>query len=459
VRRLRVLITNNTLAERAGSELWVRDLATALLARGHAPIAFSTQLGEVAHELRQQTVPVIDRLDAIGAPLDLVHGHHHLETMTALLRFPGVPAVYVCHGWLPWQEAPPRFPSIRRYVAVDDTCRDRLVCEYGIPEAHVRVLLNFVDLARFAPRDPLPARPRRALVFSNAASEHTHLPAVREACTRAGVTVDALGIGSGTAAVRPEEVLAGYDVVFAKGRSALEALAVGAAVVLCDANGVGPLVMSGNFDRLRRLNFGVRVSREPVSPEVLAGELARYDAADAAAVARRVRAEAGREAAVDELIGIYREVLAEHAASPAPDPVEEARAASAYLRWLGPFLKAEMGAIEQRERLWARGEHARLAAERDRLGPSRTRCAPRRGGSRRPSAASPTSWRRHARRSTPCAARSPSAAATGCWPHRSSASSCAFSSASPRPVRTLPGAGSSRSRPRDRGWRGSRTAS
>ena len=258
--------------------------------------------------------------------------------------------------------------------------------------------------------------------------EHTHLPAVRKACTRAGVTVDALGIGSGTAAVRPEEVLAGYDVVFAKGRSALEALAVGAAVVLCDANGVGPLVMSGNFDRLRRLNFGVRVSREPVSPEVLAGELARYDAADAAAVARRVRAEAGREAAVDELIGIYREVLAQHAASPAPDPVEEARAASAYLRWLGPFLKAEMG-------------------------------APRRGGSRRPSAASPTSWRRHARRSTPCAAPSPSAAATGCWPHRSSASSCAFSSASPRPVRTLPGAGSSRSRPRDRGWRGSRTAS
>ena len=45
MRRLRVLITNNTLAERAGSELWVRDLATALLARGHAPIAFSTPIG------------------------------------------------------------------------------------------------------------------------------------------------------------------------------------------------------------------------------------------------------------------------------------------------------------------------------------------------------------------------------------------------------------------------------
>lgn len=42
---LRILITNNTLANRAGSELYVRDLATALLDGGHTPIAYSTILG------------------------------------------------------------------------------------------------------------------------------------------------------------------------------------------------------------------------------------------------------------------------------------------------------------------------------------------------------------------------------------------------------------------------------
>src|SRR2546430_4332475 len=31
-----------------------------------------------------------------------------------------------CHGWLPWEETPPHFPRILRYVAVDHTCRDRL---------------------------------------------------------------------------------------------------------------------------------------------------------------------------------------------------------------------------------------------------------------------------------------------------------------------------------------------
>lgn len=42
---MRVLITNNTLAGRAGSELYVRDLALALLRRGHTPLAYSTNLG------------------------------------------------------------------------------------------------------------------------------------------------------------------------------------------------------------------------------------------------------------------------------------------------------------------------------------------------------------------------------------------------------------------------------
>jgi hypothetical protein len=59
---VRVLITNNTLAARAGSELYVRDLALALLARGHQPIAYSRRLGEVAAEIRRATVPVVDDL-------------------------------------------------------------------------------------------------------------------------------------------------------------------------------------------------------------------------------------------------------------------------------------------------------------------------------------------------------------------------------------------------------------
>ena len=92
---MRILITNNRLAERAGTELYTRDIAAALVARGHEPIVYSQVLGEVAEELRAAAVPVVDDLERISEPPDIVHGHHHLETMTALQWFPGVPAVFV----------------------------------------------------------------------------------------------------------------------------------------------------------------------------------------------------------------------------------------------------------------------------------------------------------------------------------------------------------------------------
>jgi hypothetical protein len=88
---LRVLITNNTLAVRAGTEMYVRDLALALMKRGHFPVAYSPILGSVAAELSEATVPVISDLGALGVAPDIIHGHHHLETMAALLHFPETP--------------------------------------------------------------------------------------------------------------------------------------------------------------------------------------------------------------------------------------------------------------------------------------------------------------------------------------------------------------------------------
>jgi hypothetical protein len=360
---VRILITNNTLAMRAGSELYVRDLALALLARGHTPIAFSTALGEVAEELRRATVPVVDDLSAVAEPPDVIHGQHHLETMTALLHFPGVPAVFVCHGWAPWAEAAPIFPRIRCYVAVDEPCRDRLVLDHGIPESQVRILLNFVDLERFRPRAPLPPRPRRALVFSNqAGAASSWVDAVASACAGAGVALDVVGLGCGRPTAEPERLLPDYDLVFAKGRAALESIAVGAAVVLCDAPGAGPMVTAAEFTRLRSLNFGLRALRAPIEVEHLAREIARYDPADAAAVSRRLRDTAGLDAAVDSWLAIYDQVRAAHTAATG-DPVAELRAAGRYLRWLGPFLKQRMWR-EVADRAEAAERHAREEHDR-----------------------------------------------------------------------------------------------
>jgi hypothetical protein len=294
-------------------------------------------LGEVAEELRIAGVEVIDDLKDLAIVPDLIHGQHHLETMTALLHLPQTPAIFICHGAVPWEEIPPIFPRILRYVAVDKACLDRLY-EYNIPPARIQLILNFVDLKRFPLRAPLPPRPKKALIFSNNANEANYIPKVREACQRAGLELDIVGIASGHPCSRPEEVLSSYDLIFAKARSALEALATGAAVITCDAEGFGCMVNTGNLESMRELNFGIRTLNRRMDPETIFNEIQKYDPNDAQDVSRRIRSIADMELVIDKLLALYQEVIEEYAGS-ASDQQAEYKAAAAYLHSLSPRLK------------------------------------------------------------------------------------------------------------------------
>ena len=355
-RGLRILLTCRTLARRTGSEAYTKDLAIGLRRRGFEPIVYAPEGGELAHELKMATVAVIDRLDRLAVLPDLIHGNHHPETITALLHYPDLPAINVCHAWNSEEATPVHHPRVLRYVAVDVVCRDRLVQEEGIPPERVRLLQNAVDLERFRPRGPLPGTPQRALVFSNYATEGSHLEVAAEACRRLGIAFEAIGSGVGRPVAAPERVLGTFDLVFGKARCALEALAVGAAVVLCDATGTGPLVTPANVAALRRENFGIRTILEPLEPEHLVREIRRYDPADAAAASRFVRETAGLEPAIDDLVALYREVVEEFRAAPR-DPLADARAVAEYLRRFAPSWR-------DTDLLRTRLAHAEAEAER-----------------------------------------------------------------------------------------------
>ena len=335
MKQLRILITNNALDRHAGSEVYARDLALALLAHGHLPILFSTVLGAVAEELRQATIPVVDDLAKIAEAPHLIHGQHHLETMMAVLHFPDVPALYICHGWLPWEEDAPLIPNIRRYVAVDDLCFERLNSVCGIPASRIQIIRNAVKMDAFAPRAELPERPKRALVFSNHPAQSPAVDIIRRACLAFGMErVDTMGAVANTSVPRPQEALGAYDVVFAKGRSALEALAVGCAVVVCDIGRLGEMVTSDNVERLRHLNFGVRTIQQPLTEEGLQEQLARYQAHDMPAVQRYIRQNADFDAFFQQVLALYDDVLLDMTTI---DPLVQSRAASAYihsLKWI-----------------------------------------------------------------------------------------------------------------------------
>lgn len=311
---MRVLLAANSLAASGGVATHVRDIAWQLIRRGHLPVVYTPQVGDFSQEMRRQTIPVIDDLQRAPEQPDIIHGHYGLSLMAAMLRFPAAPAVVTCHGWHWPGDTPPNLPNVRRRIAVDQLCVERMMSSYGYRGDEIELVLNGVDLDRFAPRAASPGTPLRAAVFGNYFSESTAEP-ILAACNQAGVEVDLIGRLVGDDCAAPEQRLPEYDLVFAKGRCVWESLASGCAVIVADPAGLGPLITSRGFEAQRRFNFGRRLMVDPLTPEGVAARIAQYDADDAARVCERVRSEDSLDLMMDQLLAIYDDAIRDPAPS------------------------------------------------------------------------------------------------------------------------------------------------
>lgn len=305
--QLRVLLTNICLNGRSGTEIVTRNIALALVRQGHCPIVFTLQDGgSITRELRQASVPVITDLRKLREPVDVVHGHHHPTTAIAAARFPEVPVIFVCHDFAAWYDVPPRLANIGRYIAVDFAIKDRLTQQEGIDPGLVRVILNAVDTERFRPGEPLAPHPSRALLF---AKDRVSVSEVGSACEHAGIPLDIVGGAFGEISAAPEQLMPRYDIVFSSAMTALEALACGRAVVVCDGRGLAGMVTPANYEDWRQKNFGRRTLTRPLTAKSLIEEIEKYDPKGATGVMRRVRKEADVTQQVDAYLACYREAI------------------------------------------------------------------------------------------------------------------------------------------------------
>jgi hypothetical protein len=323
---MRVLVTNCSLRGRSGTEIVTIDLALGLSSRGHEIAVFAPMVGRSAEILRNQGIVVTDRPEELPWKPDIIHGHHNHVLAAALAYFPDVPALFVCHSSIYWFDGPLLLPRVRRFCSVDEACRARLVTEVGCEKEAIELLPNAVDLDLFSPRPPLPARPRRALLLTK---NTAHIAAVRAAAQETGLELDEIGGPFGAEVDDLHARLGHYDVVFATARMALEALAVGCAVVVVDGRGLAGLATSSLVDEWRRNNFGLRLlTREPTK-EAIMTEIGRYDAHDAALTSRRIRDVASLSTHLDRVEAIHRDIVA------TPGALADA---TADLRALGKFV-------------------------------------------------------------------------------------------------------------------------
>ncbi len=325
---LRILITNLFVANFSGSETVVELLADALRRAGHAPMIFAPTLGPQAERMQASGHIVVDRLAMLPQGPDVMHLQHITPALMALVAFPDVPAVFTCHSATIELEAPRFHPQIRRYVAVDDFCRV-LCVKRDIPEDRLSVILNAVDLRRFNARPPLPLKPKSALMLTKTFEQQN---LVRSACAKAGLTLDELGPATRETSDQLEKILPRYDIVFATARMALEAAAVGCAVVVADGRGFAGMLRTENLKAWRRFNFGVGLLTAPVTAAALDAAIAAYDASDVAEVCRCLRLEAS----ADDYAAAYLQLYAQAIGEPVTQDRSHAAATAAWLEDLLP---------------------------------------------------------------------------------------------------------------------------
>lgn len=313
---LKILITNIILSGYSGTETVVRDLAIGFSKLGHKAMVYSPEIGGVSEQIRAAGITIVTELSQLESfKPDIIHGHHHIQTLEAIKYFPDVPAIFVCHSDHSWHDIPPKHKNILSYAAVDRYCQDRMVQHYHFVINKCRLIYNWFDESRFTQARVLNVKPKNALVFSSYARDNHTLATIRTACENYGLKFDVLGYGIGKGTDKPETVIDNYDIIFAKAKCAIEAIAMGAAVIVCDTRGLGGLVTTDNLAEYRSWNFGLKLMTKQITVANITRELKKYSASDAKQVTKFMRKKATLSKSLRYYIYLYQDVIKKWMAS------------------------------------------------------------------------------------------------------------------------------------------------
>ncbi|WP_425098357.1 glycosyltransferase [Tropicibacter sp. S64] len=360
-------MTQRALQSFSGTEMYTAEIARALKARGHEVAVYCPLPGKIANLITPSGIPVKDRLESLPFMPEVIHGHHHLPLMAALAHFDKAPAIHVWHGTRPWVEQVPRHPRIIRYVVTSARMAPRVTAEFGVGADRVRVVPNFVDTLRYSHVRSVAARPTRAVLFGQSGFYAHELAMLEKACTQNGLTLDKVGYAYGNPRPRPEYFLPDYDIAFAVGRSALEAMASGCAVIPIVPQLAGQRITAATLESWAASNYSPRyfTGADRFDTEWMARQLAAWDAADIAEVTAQVRRGNTLERGIDQFEALYGEAIREP--RPAGGPSDYA----GYLAWMTKEADALWlaGETHRTEMETMRRENARLTAELARLAP------------------------------------------------------------------------------------------
>ena len=267
---MRFVLGNRHLLAAGGTEVHLVTVAEHLLRLGHEVRLYAPELGPFADHARRRGLDVHGSLRELPADCDVVFAQDGIVVLDLAERYPQAMTVFrVCGDVFDFQ-LPPQLDGVVDLVVVLSDRYERLAraCAVTVPTLRLRVP---IDIDRLVPLGALHDPPRRAVLLGNY-GERAEL--VREIWSRHGLEVTRVGGDVQTYDVAA--AVADADIVVAKSRAALDAMACGRAVYVYDVFGGDGWVTAESYPALEADNFAGQATGRVIDAAALAADLADY---------------------------------------------------------------------------------------------------------------------------------------------------------------------------------------
>lgn len=271
---MRFVLGNRLMVEVGGTEVHLVTVAEHLQRLGHEAVIYSPELGPYTDYARRRGLAVVSAPPELPAECDVVLSQDTLVAHDLAARYPrALHAFRICGDVFDFQLPPQREGVVDLVMVLSDRyARLAEGCAAKAPVVRLRIP---VDVALRTPVGAIRNRPRRAVMLGNYGYRFDW---VRSVWGEHGVEVERVGAANGA---RPSydvaTALAGADIVVAKSRAALEAMACGRAVYVYDVFGGDGWVTPSVYPTLEADHFAGLATSRVIGPAELAHDLAEYD--------------------------------------------------------------------------------------------------------------------------------------------------------------------------------------
>jgi len=248
---MKILLTNNTLENLAGSETWVMTIDKALEELGH-------QVGTCVASGKDLLIgKIIENPD-----LAIINHNSCLNALSGL----NCKKIFTSHGIIPDLEQPVKGADI--YVSVSEEVQDNLKSK-GFESVIIR---NPIDCDKFKSTRPINDTIKKVLFSSNYQGYAKNV--VIQTCKELGIELEIIGGQNRVSNI--VDKINEADLVIGLGRTAYEAMACERNVIIFDYNGADGIATPESLLEFRKNNCSGRRYRKMFTVEDLKNEFSKY---------------------------------------------------------------------------------------------------------------------------------------------------------------------------------------